>query len=71
MTNGYCEGCCVYKIVDPHHVACGLALQNGEGKCPCTECIVKVMCEVPCEDYLVFRTLAIEKRKQTKTMEST
>jgi hypothetical protein len=69
MTRRYCEGCCVYKRVDPDDVACRHILQNDEGQCPCTKCIIKVMCEEPCEDYLDFRKLAI-KRERTETMEN-
>jgi hypothetical protein len=31
---------------------CGLMYMNHEGKCPCTNCVIKIMCRNPCEGYL-------------------
>ena len=41
MSKDYCLGCHVKPL-------CGL---ENKGDCPCTECIVKAMCDIDCEDF--------------------
>jgi len=43
----FCEGC-IYSGV------CVARLNNGEGKCPCTQCLVKVMCKGNCVHFREF-----------------
>jgi len=66
--NEHCEGCASYAIkgidilnnsrehlyVDGYGV-CGYARNNEDGMCPCSQCIVKVMCVDPCDDYHSFK----------------
>ena len=62
IINEYCKGCCVYMPDgDPHDIGCTLFDSNNKGQCPCSKCIVKVMCEEPCEDYEQFRKSFIGK----------
>ena len=45
-----CDGCNSYKS------GCWYSHHNTkENPCPCTECIVKVMCEEDCNDFISFR----------------
>jgi len=61
MTNDNCDGCCCYMPEgDPHDVGCTHCSSNNRGECPCTTCIVKVMCTEPCEDYSYFRGAAVK-----------
>jgi len=46
-----CKGCGTLKDVNGE---CHYALGNSDGKCPCTTCIVKSMCEQSCEDFEKF-----------------
>jgi len=64
MTDGsvsYCEGCSSYWNGSD---TCNLSYNNkGEGTCPCTECIIKIMCSDPCEVYIEYNTKKCEDRK--------
>ncbi len=43
-TNEYpnCNGC---------HLECQTPAGNKDGSCPCTNCLVKMMCDDPCESW--------------------
>ena len=53
----YCKGCFTrivtigYATVDCNHTP-----YNDDGKCPCTECIVKVICKYQCSTFIDFQT---------------
>ena len=47
----YCIGCHTYLNEKYGHIDCPYSNDNLDGRCPCTECIVKVMCGNPCEVY--------------------
>lgn len=44
----YCEGCHTLIYDDKW---CDYRDANVNGICPCTQCIVKAMCELDCEDF--------------------
>ncbi len=58
MENEHCEGCSAYlKDFDSNHCA----QYNTDGSCPCTECIIKIMCtSALCEKYLEWDKEAYE-----------
>jgi len=57
MTNvDYCKGCATYKVKNSSDklIPCSYLPDNIDGNCPCTECIIKVMCEHMCDRYISF-----------------
>jgi hypothetical protein len=56
MTNN-CKGCLIdtTRTFMDEDGTCDTYKFNYDGECPCTECIVKVMCEGSCNDYEYFR----------------
>lgn len=40
----YCKGCNIYE-----DYKCSLDLSNIDGKCPCRECIIKMVCTDSCQ----------------------
>jgi len=53
--NEYCEGCLTsYFVVGNDAHLCGNSAYNKNGECPCSRCIVKMMCEELCYDYSKF-----------------
>jgi hypothetical protein len=51
--NDHCEGCCT--SFNSQDESCQLSKHNDSGQCPCSTCIVKVMCEKSCDDFDEFR----------------
>jgi len=50
----YCEGCVVYD--DIHQVFERTCMNhNDDGRCPCSQCIIKPMCQLACEPFEKFR----------------
>ena len=47
----YCRGC--YSIFWIEY--CPYIKHNSDGKCPCSKCVVKVMCDQPCDKYENFK----------------
>jgi len=51
----YCEGCATYHLY--HHsygpTLCRYA-DNNNDKCPCSLCIIKMMCKTVCDDFKDF-----------------
>jgi hypothetical protein len=45
-TDPLCKGCWLSNI--PFHF-CSFALRNIQDKCPCAECLVKMICAKSCE----------------------
>jgi len=39
----HCEGC---------YGKCSIPYANKNGKCPCSNCIIKVMCDITCDIWL-------------------
>ena len=50
MTEPNCDGCwdCDERI---HFKKCALIDDNFDGSCPCTLCIIKMMCDIPCDKF--------------------
>jgi len=42
----HCEGCYDFNPEVDYH---SCALKNSDGKCPCTVCIIKMICKTVCE----------------------
>ncbi len=61
-TNKHCKGC---PSISTTERRCGMLLKdpaaNDLGQCPCTKCLVKVMCVCGCPDYIDFK-LGIRRR---------
>jgi hypothetical protein len=52
----YCEGCLTYNYEDGSgSFGCTHDVYNVRGQCPCTGCIVKVMCTLACVEFDDFR----------------
>jgi hypothetical protein len=41
-----CQGCASFKREDL--LNCPILLSNNQDKCPCTHCLIKVMCKLCC-----------------------
>ena len=48
----YCEGCLTLTNAN---IICTFAHDNAEGQCPCTVCIIKMMCTEVCYKFVLFR----------------
>ena len=63
MMTDYCDGCFSKHSHRKHGVliqpCCNMGY-NDKGQCPCTLCIVKMMCDSSCDDYFNYR---LEKEK--------
>jgi hypothetical protein len=57
----YCEGCLSYTGCYLIAYSCLFDFYNDEGQCPCTLCIIKVMCEDVCDDFTHFKNAAVER----------
>lgn len=49
-----CKGC---QTAD----GCELTVNNINGKCPCTMCVIKVMCWTTCDNFASFRKQSLYK----------
>jgi len=49
-----CNGCIIYEFVESKNLRCGLSVKNFNGECPCSECVVKMMCSEECVDFKWF-----------------
>lgn len=58
MITANCEGC--YTRMTNGNESCRYIVNDGS--CPCSECIVKSMCNDSCEDFSEY--VHIERRKQ-------
>jgi len=50
ITMDCCKGCATYIGAGEYH-DCAYAEYNKKGACPCSKCVVKVMCVEPCDEY--------------------
>lgn len=67
INHNNCDGCAAYlSTIDPHDISCTHPRQNDKSECPCTICVIKVVCGDPCEDYLKFRKIAIARKRRGK-----
>jgi len=55
----YCLGCSslidVYRPPAQIKQFCVYIISNSKGECPCSRCIVKIMCGVLCPSFYTFR----------------
>jgi len=54
--NEHCKGCATFNLIDDPNLQVDCPDSNYEGNCPCTECVVKVMCLLECDDYKIWTT---------------
>jgi hypothetical protein len=47
-----CKGCSLDILIN---VQCSFISANEEDICPCTECLVKAMCKIPCEKRTIIK----------------
>lgn len=47
----HCHGCVIYNN------ECDTQKNNFDGSCPCSQCIIKTMCENSCERYDIYRKI--------------
>lgn len=59
--NNYCIGCLSYTGCYITTYRCLFDHYNDKGQCPCSNCIIKCMCDVPCEDFSDFRLSTVER----------
>jgi len=62
MTDHNCSGCFshIYYANNSDKIShCSFREYNDKGRCPCTLCIVKCMCQRACHDYLGFRNSTV------------
>ena len=48
ITDSMCKGCNLYKI-------CSYAVKLDNKDCPCSTCLIKMVCGKSCKDYIDFR----------------
>jgi len=47
-----CKGCLSFEVVDNSPIASCAVLYERDGMiCPCIDCVIKMVCETPCEDF--------------------
>jgi hypothetical protein len=58
----YCKGCYTYHYYDNNTLFSNGCIhsQYNEGLCPCTDCVVKMMCNSPCEKYVRYNLILKE-----------
>ena len=52
--NDHCVGCISY-IASKYDLYCLYSRYSTNGECPCSECVIKVMCKDPCNEFENFR----------------
>lgn len=52
MTVKYCEGCKTYRHITSFKYSC--ARFNLDDECPCSECIIKMICQDSCSKYYIW-----------------
>lgn len=58
--NEYCDGCLSYD-----DEKCPLFYFNDYGECPCTNCILKMICMKRCKELSKFENLAYDRMEDT------
>ena len=56
----YCEGCATST-----EDQCDMSNINKEGECPCTECIIKMICRQGCNGYNEWRSTVVKELKRS------
>lgn len=54
--NKHCFGCVAYNTLSnpKDKVQCAFSFSNIDGRCPCTTCIVKVLCNEICDLFVDY-----------------
>ena len=62
ITNEHCKGCSAtfYNDALDSMFVCNYT-QHNKGQCPCTECIVKMMCTNTCNSFMIWRDYLVAK----------
>jgi len=60
----HCKGCLTYGEKYDKCEGSIASLFNLKGKCPCSNCLVKMMCRKSCNDYNRFENIYLEKLKK-------
>ena len=65
MTINHCIGCSAYIFDDSLSIIsyCSFRKYNDNGTCPCSECVVKMMCNDPCSGFFLCRDYAVTKER--------
>jgi hypothetical protein len=63
VTINYCRGC---SISVPFLVRCSLGTHNDKGHCPCTNCIIKPICQIGCESLKLFELTIYDPHTENK-----
>jgi len=64
MTINHCEGCLTTTSKTTY---CTFIFYNNEGQCPCSKCIVKMMCERACYRFMTFK-MGVRGRKDDERL---
>ncbi len=51
--NKHCFGCRAY-YTESEEIQCAFKFSNIDGSCPCTNCIVKVICNQICDPFVDY-----------------
>jgi len=57
MIPKYCEGCNINS-----RCTMRLYISKSNSKCPCGTCLVKVLCNHDCQDFVIFRKALLDKK---------
>ena len=65
-----CHGCYSYGPYNGDGFdLCSIMRLNNRGECPCTKCVVKMMCGNPCDSFHKFRDRALAKERYDRRYE--
>jgi hypothetical protein len=61
-----CYGCYFTKYENTNNIAkCNIKRTGFQLKCPCSNCIISIMCKTPCEDLTTLLKQINENRRST------
>ena len=49
--NNHCEGCITLKDPYGKGISCYWYSYNKDGSCPCTNCLIKMICDLFCDNF--------------------
>jgi hypothetical protein len=55
-----CKGCKTYNL---NHNKCYYQIYNKSVKCPCSTCLIKGICDTPCEEFHIAERKFNEKSR--------
>lgn len=62
MSRVLCDGCITMNIGE----GCKTTPELGVYKCPCIECLLKVVCDVPCEEWFTYFIIQTRNENQQR-----